>query len=147
MSATNQFENDLLKLIFTNVAAPNVGDASGLQPAATVGSLYVSLHTSALTDATTAQNTSEAAYTSYARVAVARSVGGWTVTGGAVENAAEIAFPACTGSSSTCTYMGIGSAASSTGYLQLWAALSASLSVSTGITPRFVAGALDITMD
>ena len=30
--ATDLFEDDLLDLIFTNIAAPNVGDAGGLQP-------------------------------------------------------------------------------------------------------------------
>ena len=45
MSATNAFETDLLKLIFQNVALANVGDASGLQPSSTAGSLYISLHT------------------------------------------------------------------------------------------------------
>ena len=45
MSAQNFFEGALLKLIFQNVAAPNLGDASGLQPSTTAGNLYASLHT------------------------------------------------------------------------------------------------------
>ena len=45
---------------------------------------------------------------SYARVAVARTTGGWTVTANAVENAAEVAFPAATGGSGTATHFGIG---------------------------------------
>lgn len=58
-----------LKLLFQNLAAAGIGDASGLQPSAVAGSLYVSLYTAS----------GECAYTSYARVAVARSAGGWTV--------------------------------------------------------------------
>ena len=46
MSKGNTFENDLLLLVFNNTAAALIGDASGLQPSATAGSLYVSLHTS-----------------------------------------------------------------------------------------------------
>ena len=147
MSATNQFEDDLLDLIFTNVAAPNIGDAAGLQPSAAAGSLYVSLHTAAISDTTTAQNTSEAAYTSYARVAVARSVSGWSIASGTVDNDSVIAFPAATGGSETETHFGLGFAASGTGFLSIWGALTASLAVSSGITPEFAAGALDITLD
>lgn len=147
MSATNQFEVDLLTLIFNNTNAPNIGDATGLLASTTPGSFYLSLHTAALSDVTTAQNTTEATYTSYARVGVARNAGGWTVSAGAVENTAEVAFPACTGGSNTLTYLGIGSTVSGVGYLQIWAALGASLAVSTGITPRFIPGALDITLD
>ena len=33
MPVTDQLEDDLLDLMFTNVAAPNWGDAPGLQPA------------------------------------------------------------------------------------------------------------------
>ena len=45
MSAQNFFEDDLLQLIFQNLSAPNIGDAAGLQPSATPGNLYASLHT------------------------------------------------------------------------------------------------------
>lgn len=146
MSATDQFEDDLLDLIFTNVDAPNVGDAAGLQNAATAGSFYISLHTGTLVDTHTAQTQSEAAYTSYARVAVARSTAGWTVASGVVDNDAAITFPQATGGSETETNFGIGFGASGSGYLQFYGALTASLAVSTGITPEFAAGALDISV-
>ena len=68
-----------LKHLLQNAAIADVGDASGLQPSATAGSLYISLHT-ASPDAADVQTTSEADYTSYARVAVARSAAGWTVS-------------------------------------------------------------------
>jgi len=146
MPATNQLEDDLLDLMFTNVQAPNWGDASGLQPAGTVGSIYASLHTATLNDAHTDQDQSEAAYTSYARVAVARSVAEWTVATGNVDNDNEILFPEATGGSETETYFGLGSAASSTGYLQIYGAVSPSLDVSSGVQPRFKAGQLDISV-
>ena len=146
MPATDLFEDDLLDLIFTNVDAPNVGDAAGLQNSATAGSLYISLHTATLADTHTAQTQDEAAYTSYARVAVARSVAGWTVAAGTVDNDAAITFPKATGGSETETDFGIGSDASGAGNLQIYGALTASLAVSNNITPEYAAGALDISV-
>lgn len=69
---------DILNLLFVNSNAANIGDATGLRGSSTVGSLYVSLHT-ADPGTTGDQTTSEATYTSYARVAVARTSGGWTI--------------------------------------------------------------------
>lgn len=146
MPATDQLENDLLDLMFTNVAAPNWGDAPGLLPAATVGSIHVSLHVATLNDAHTAQTQSEAAYTSYARVAVARSVAQWTVATGNVDNDNEILFPEATGGTETETYFGLGFSISGAGYLQIYGAVSPSLAVISGVQPRFKAGQLDISV-
>ena len=146
MSKGNTWENDLLLLVFNNTAAALIGDASGLQPSATAGSLYVALHTGDPGEAGN-QTTNECAYTSYARVAVARSGSGWTISGNAVTNAALIQFPQCTGSSETATHFGIGTASSSTGVLLYKGALSASLAISSGIQPQFGAGDLDGTED
>lgn len=146
MSLTNAYETSLLELIFKNTDAANIGDATGLRGSSTAGSFYISLHT-ADPGETGTQTTSEAAYTSYARVAVVRSGSGWTVSSGSATNAAAITFPACTGSTATCTYFGIGTASSGTGTLLFSAALSSSLSVSTGITPSFAIGALTVTAD
>lgn len=147
MSATDQLEDDLLDLMFTNVDAPNWGDAAGLQNSAVAGSIHVSLHTATLNDTHTAQTQSEAAYTSYARVAVARSVAEWTVSSGNVDNDNAITFPAATGGSETETDFGLGFAVSGAGYLQIFGALTSSLAVSNGITPEFAAGALDISIN
>jgi hypothetical protein len=106
--------------------------------------LYVSLHTGALS-ASSAQNTSEAAYTGYARVSVARTTGGWTLANETITNAAAINFPACTGGSETETYVGIGTAASGAGTLLWWGSLTNSLAVSNGITPSISAGQISIT--
>jgi len=146
MSKSNTFENDLLLLLFNNTAVSDVGDASGLQPSATAGSLYISLHTADPGEAGD-QTTNEATYTSYARQAVARSGSGWTVSGNGVENAAEILFPEATGGSETITHFGVGTAVSGTGKLLYSGALTSSLAVSSGIQPRFAAGALDVTED
>lgn len=147
MSATNAFEDKILSLYLTNADAANIGDATGLRGSSTAGSLYVSLHT-ANPNETGTQTTSEAAYGGpYARVAVARSVAGWTVASGVGDNDAAITFPACTSGSETETHFGLGSASSGAGTLDIWGALTAGLAVSAGITPSFAAGALDVTLD
>lgn len=146
MSKGNTFENDLMLLIFNNTDAALIGDATGLRGSSTAGSLYVSLHTSDPGEAGS-QTTNEGAYTSYARVAVARSGAGWTVTGNAVTNAALIQFPQCTGGSETATHFAIGTASSGAGKVLYKGALSASLAISSGIQPQFGAGELDGTED
>lgn len=146
MSKGNTFENDLMLLIFNNTDAALIGDATGLRGSSVAGSLYVSLHTSDPGEAGS-QTTNECAYTSYARVAVARSGAGWTVAGNAVTNAALIQFPQCTGSSETATHFAIGTASSGAGKVLYKGALSASLAISSGIQPQFGAGELDGTED
>jgi len=149
MSATNLFEDDLLDLIFTNVAAPNVGDAGGLQPSVGPGSFYISLHTgNAISDTSTLQTDSEAAYTGYDRVAVARSVAGWTVASGTVTNDAAITFVISTSGPETETDVGIGFAAHpGAGVLQIFASLDADLVVNSGVTPEFAISALAVSLD
>lgn len=146
MSATNVLENGLLSLLFENANYANVGDATGLRGSSTAGVFYISLHTANPSD-TGSQNTSEAAYGSYARVSVARSTSGWTVASGVADNDSAITFAAAASGSETETHFGIGSDSSSTGNLFIWGALTSSLAVSTGITPSFAAGALDVTLD
>jgi hypothetical protein len=146
VSKGNTFENDLLLLIFNNTDAALIGDATGLRGSSTAGLLYVSLHTGDPGEAGS-QATSECAYGSYARVAVARSGAGWTVTGNAVTNAALVQFPQCSSSSETVTHFAVGTASSGTGKVLYKGALSASLAVSSGIQPQFAAGDLDITED
>lgn len=146
MSKGNTFENDLLALIFNNTDAALIGDATGLRGSSTAGSLYVALHTADPGEAGT-QTTSECAYTSYARVAVARSGAGWTVSTNTVTNAALVQFPQCTGGSETATYFTIGTASSGAGKVLYRGALSASLAISSGIQPQFGAGEIDGTED
>lgn len=146
MSASNSLENSLLLLLFNNTNIANVGDATGLRGSSTAGSLYVSLHTADPGEAGS-QTTSEATYTSYARTAVARSSSGWTISSNSVSNAAAINCPAATGGTNTITYWGIGTASSGAGVLLFSGALSASLSVSSGVTPSFAIGQLSVSAD
>lgn len=132
MSKTNAFETDLLELFFNATALADLAENDTTTPAT---NLYVSLHTADPTD-TGNQTSSECAYTSYARVAVARSGAGWTVSGNQVVPAANIDFPACTGGTETATHFGIGVASSGTGYLMYKGAITPNISISTGVTPR-----------
>lgn len=147
MSATNAFETACLLLYFNNTDHANIGDAAGLQNSAAAGSFYISLHT-ADPGETGTQTTSETAYTGYARIAVARTSGGFTVSGNTVSNAAEILFGNCTASpGSAVTHFGIGSDVSGAGNLFLSGALSASYQPAVGNAPRFPAGQLTTTLD
>lgn len=106
--------------------------------------LYIALHT-ANPGASGNQTTSEATYTSYARVTVARTAGGWTASANPAVNAALIQFPQCTGGTNTITYVSIGTASSGAGQILYSGALNSSLAVSNLIQPQFSAGALTIT--
>lgn len=132
MSKGNTFENDLLKLIFNATAIANIADNAASSP---LGNLQVGLHTSDPGEAGD-QTTNEATYTDYARVAVARTSGGWTVTSNSVSPVANIDFPEASGGSNTITHAHIGTAASSTGKILYSGTVTPNLVVSTGVTPR-----------
>ena len=142
MSKGNTFENDLLKLIFNATAIANMADNAAASP---LTNLYVSLHTADPGEAGD-QTTSEVAYTSYARVAVARTSGGWTVTGNSVSPAADIDFPAGNGGSGTATHFGIGTASSGAGKLLYKGAITPNIVCGDGVTPRLTT-ATTITED
>lgn len=145
MSKGNTFENDLLLLIFNNVDIANIGDAAGLQNSATVGSLYVSLHTADVGEAGD-QTTNEATYTGYSRVGVTRTSGGWTVTNNTVQPAATITFPAATAGTNTITHFAVGALATTAGKVLYKGTLSPSIVVSNGVTPQLTT-ATTITED
>lgn len=126
MIKCDTLQHGLLDLVFLNAALALIGDASGLQPSAAAGSLYLSLHTADPGEAGN-QTTSEIAYTSYARVAVARTGSGWTRTGNTMKNAAQAQFPQSTGGSGVALYLGIGTASSGTGSLLYRIPLGSSL--------------------
>ena len=146
MSKGNTFENDLLQLVFNNVDIADIGDAAGLQNSATAGGLYLALHPADPGEAGTA-TTSEAAYGSYARVAVARTVGGWTVSGSTASNAALVQWPECTSGSETITHLSVTTAASGASKILYTGALTASRAISTGIQPQAAATSIQITED
>lgn len=142
MSKANGFETDVLSITFNATLAAHLGVLSGTGNA----NLFVSLHTADPGEAGS-QTTSECAFGGYARVAVARTAGGWTVSGGSATNAAVINFPECSSGTETVTHLGIGTLISGTGQLLYKGALSASRSVSSGITLQFPTSALTVSED
>lgn len=149
MSKSNQWESDLLLLVFNNTNAANIGDATGLRGSTVAGSVFIALHT-ADPGETGNQSTSETSYTGYARVGVARSGAGWTISGTAptqAANAAVITFGACTVGTPTITHFSVGEQSAGVTAILYSGVLTASLAVSPGITPSFAINALVVTED
>jgi hypothetical protein len=137
MSKGNTFETDILGLIFNATAIANVADNAASSP---LTQLFVALHTADPGEAGT-QATSETAYTGYARVAVNRNSGGWTVSAGSVSPTANIDFGQCTASpGGAITHASIGVASSGTTKILYSGALSSSITMSVGTIPRLTAG-------
>lgn len=131
------------KLLFQNVDATGIGDPGGLLQSVTAGSLFVALHT-ADPGVAGGQTTSEATFTSYARVAVARSAAGWTEVERnsiwSMENAADTVFPANTGTAQTVTHLSIGKNSAGAGDILKLMTLSAPIIVQNGMALTFLAG-------
>lgn len=135
---TDSHENSLLLLLFNNTTYAKVGDATGIVGSSTAGSLYVSLHTADPTEEGV-QNTSEITYTSYLRVAKARSSAGWTVSGSSVIPNGAITFPAGTGGSGTASFFGVGCSTIAGGAadpLLYGGAISPTIVCGSGVTPQ-----------
>jgi hypothetical protein len=146
MSKSDSAELNMLKLLFNATAWANIADNAASSP---LTNLFVALHTADPTDSGT-QSSSEATYTGYARVSVARTAGGWTCSGTSpaqAANAALIAFGACTAGSNTITHVSVGVATSGATAILYSGALGTPLAVSAGITPQFAIGALTATED
>ena len=131
----------LLRLLFQNLAWADVGDAAGLQPSAAPGVFYIALHTADPGDAGN-QSTSELSYTGYARVAVVRSTGGWTIVGtDQITNASPVVFPTKADAGTVvAAFYSIGVAASGAGAIITSGATA--LSIVQNMQPTFEAGAL-----
>lgn len=142
MSKGNTYETDILALAFNATPIANIADNAASSP---LTALYVSLHTADPGEAGT-QTTSECAYTSYARVAVNRNSGGWSVASGSCSPVANIDFPACTGGSETATHFAVGVASSGASKILYSGAISPNISISSGVQPR-LSTATTITED
>lgn len=133
---TTACANNILKLIFNATAWANVADNAATSP---LTNLYCSGHTADPGIAGT-QTSSETSYTGYARQAVARTSGGWTVTNNVVTPVSNIVFPVSTSGTPTLTFMGIGSAISGTGNLFYTGAITPSIVVSTVVVQTVTNG-------
>ena len=85
------FRNDLLKLIYNATAIANLADNAASAP---LTNIYVALHSADPGAGGHADHQRTVSYTNYARQAVARTTGGWTVTTNSVSPVANIVFPA-----------------------------------------------------
>lgn len=133
MGKGNTFSNDLLKLIFNATGIANIADNASASP---LTNLFVALHTADPT-ASGNQTSNEAAYTSYTRVSVARTTGGWTAASSeSTSPVSAITFPAATGGSETETFFSIGTATSGTGKILYSGSISPTITVSNGVTPQ-----------
>ncbi len=144
MSKSDDLENNFLKLYYTAVAHAGWADNAA---ASTKTHIMFALHTADPGDAG-AQNTSESAYTSYARAAKTRDTNGTTgfaVTGNSCSPNTAVTFPAGTGGSAgPATHFSTGGATSSTPTTGATAilhsgAISPTITTGNGVTPQLAA--------
>lgn len=126
-------KGDFLQTVVLKLAFQNVSSTS------TTTSLFVALHTADPTNAGN-QSSNEIAYTSYARVATARSAAGWTVSGNDPASAfpaATITFTQCTTASTVvATFWSVGDAASGAGNIWYSGAISPTIALGANVTPQ-----------
>jgi hypothetical protein len=129
-SFSDYWENEILDHVF--------GKGSYTPP-----TIYVALSTADPTD--DGSGLSEPSGNAYARKQT--SAGDWNAaSGGALDNANEIAFNEATGSWGTITHFALMDAASG-GNMLAHGPLSQSKTVGTGDTAKFAAGDLDVSLD
>lgn len=127
-------ETAILALIFNATAWANYADNAASSPQTNVA---VALHT-ADPGTSGSQSTSEAAYTSYARVNVARTSGGWTISGtgpASCSPVSNISFPAGTGGSGTVTHFSTGKTGGGATAILWSGTVTPNISTGSGITP------------
>ena len=126
------FSAQMLALVFNGTTIPNIAINATSAP---LTNLFCSLHTADPTAAGT-QATSEVSYTGYARVAVARTTGGWIQSGQSVDPVAPIVFPTPTGSAGqVATWFGVGVASSGASTFLYAVPISPTITVTVGIPP------------
>jgi hypothetical protein len=131
MAKSTAYANALLLLIFNATTFASVANNATTTP---ITSVFASLHTA---DPGTAgdQTTSEITYTGYARVGVARTSGGWTVTTNSVSPVAAITFPAGTGGAGTATHFGLGTLTAGAGVRMYSGTVTPNIVSGNGVTP------------
>jgi hypothetical protein len=131
MSISNSAENSILDLYFAATTWANYAINASSSPETNI---VVSAHTADPGEAGTG-TTSESAYTSYARVNVARSSGWNAASSGSVSPAASITFPAGTGGSGTITYFATGKSGGGATILGFSGTVTPNIVTGNGITP------------
>lgn len=137
VSKSDYLESLYLKLIFNATT-----DAVWASAAGSATNVYVSLHTAdpLANEATGTQNTSETAYTGYARVTIARTSGGWTISGTSptqVSPVANIDFGQCSASpGAAITHFAVGAATSGAGNVLYSGTVTPNITMAVGVIPR-----------
>jgi len=142
MSIADTTENAILLLIFNATAWANYADNASSSPQTNI---HMGLATGDPGESGT-MSTSEAAYTSYARVNVGRSGSGWTVTANSVSPVANIDFPAGTGGSGTVTHFSAGKTGGGAAAILFSGTVTPNIVTGNGVTPRLTT-ATAITLD
>lgn len=133
MSFQRTAAGNILKLLLNGTAWANIADNAASSP---ITNIYISLHT-ADPGETGDQTTSEISYTGYARVAVVRTSSGWSINNDVASPVASIDFPASTGGAGgTVTHAGLGTSASGAGVLIASGAVTPTIAVANGVTPK-----------
>lgn len=134
MSKGSTYETDILSLLLTATPIANIADNAATDP---ITSIWASLHTADPTDNGT-QGTSEASYSGYARVSVARSTTGFVVAGGSASPVAAITFAeAASTTTMTLTHCAFGQTSASTGGKIFYSGeISPNISIGSGVQPR-----------
>lgn len=127
------FANDLLKLIFNADGITGLASNANSNP---LTNLHIALHTGDPGPAGK-QSASEANYTGYGRLPVARNGTGFTISGNVMNPTSTLEFGEMTGGSSqTITHMTVGTAASGTGKVLFRFAVSPAILVQENTVPR-----------
>ena len=105
--------------------------------------LYAALCTVLPTSASTGATIVEATYTGYARIAIPAASLNASAAGGAMTNAAIIAWPACTGSTSAVVAVALVDSIT-IGAGNMLDFMASSLSVVNGVTPQLQIGGLTL---
>ena len=133
MSMGDTTENAIMLLIFNATAWGNYADNAATTPQTNI---HCALHTADPGDSGT-MSTSEATYTCYARVNVARTSGCWTVTANSVSPVATISFPAGTGGSGTVTHGSTGKTGGGATAILLSGTVTPNIVTGNGVTPQW----------
>lgn len=142
MSVGNDTENAILNLVFRATAWANYADNAATSPETNI---HNALATADPGEAGTLA-TSEATYTSYARVNVGRATGFAAASGGSTSPAAAITFPAGTGGSGTVTHWSTGKTGGGATAILWSGTVTPNIVTGNGITPELTV-ATAITLD
>jgi hypothetical protein len=132
MSASDTTENAIMLLIFNATAWANYADNAASSPQTNI---HMALHTADPGDTGT-MSTSEASYTDYARVNVARSGSGWTVTANSASPAATIQFTIGSGGSGTVTHASAGKTGGGAAAILITGTVTPNIVTGNGVRPE-----------